>query len=252
EAPASVRQAVSLNYIKDQKISGGAEARNRLMDVARGEVWLFLDDDVVLEENFIEELLNAYERFPAAVGVSGVVTNYRPYSWPFQLWNAVFVRGPFQDQRQVVYLNAGRMREGEPVRVDRLGGGLMSFRAEAIRGFRFDPNLRGVSDGEDVDFCVRLGPQAILMMAPRARLVHNQSLSGRERSHWLQRDSRSQYYLYHRNWNHGVTNRIFFMWLNAGYALAAVFACARRLSPGPWRALKAGIRDGGAAALEPG
>lgn len=243
DAPASAREVVSLKYINDPEISGTAEARNRSMDAATGDVWLFLDDDVVLEPDFIAELLRVYARYPRVAGVSGVVTNYTPYPWPFRLWNSVFVRGPFQDQRQVVYRKANRMRRAEPIRVDRLGGGLMSFRADAVRKLRFDRNLRGVSDGEDVDFCARLGRRAILMMTPKARLVHNQSPSGREQNHWLQRESRSQHYLYRRNWKHGLMNRVCFLWLNIGFMLVAIPASARRGSVEPWRALRAGIRD---------
>lgn len=242
ECAAAVRSAVKLSYIHDPHVSGGAEARNRAMEIAGADIWLFLDDDVVLEEDFIKELLLIYAAYPA-VGVSGVVTNYLPSPWDFRLWNAVFVRGPFADRRQLVYQKANRIKSGHPIRVDRLGGGLMSFRADAVRGLRFDPNLRGVSDGEDVEFCARLGPHAILMMAPRARLVHNQSPSGREQAHWLRRDSRSQHYLYQRNWRRGVKNRACFLWLNIGYALAAALSSAHRRSAEPWRALRAGIRD---------
>ncbi|MGH9438265.1 MAG: glycosyltransferase family 2 protein [Terriglobia bacterium] len=243
EAPSSARTAVKLTYITDPTISGGAAARNRAMDTASGDVWLFLDDDVVLEADFIKELLSVYAQYPGIAGASGVITNYKPYPWPFRLWDTIFVRGPFADDRQTMYQKAGHMRHVKPVRVDRLGGGLMSFRAEAIRGLRFDGNLRGVSDGEDVDFCARLGSQAILMITPRARLVHNHSPAGRERDHWLRRVSRSQHYLYRRNWNHGSINRISFLWLNTGYALIATLASVRRLSWEPWRALRAGIRD---------
>src|SRR6516225_2305663 len=98
-----------LKYVHDQTISGAAAARNRAMTIADGDIWLFLDDDVYLEPDFIEHLLRA----------------------------------------------------SHPIRVHRLGGGLMSFRAEFVRDERFDENLdrslSGVSDGEDVDFCWRLG-----------------------------------------------------------------------------------------------
>lgn len=243
ETAAPARQPVDLNYIQDSAISGLTEARNRAIGVARGDIWLFLDDDVVLEPDFIKELMNVYQRYPHVAGVSGVVTNYTPYSWPFRLWSTVFLRGPFQDPRQAIYWKANRMRWDEPVRVDRFTGALMSFRADVILGLRFDNNLRGVSDGEDVDFCASLGPYAVLMMAPRARLVHNQSPSGREQSHWLRRHARSKHYLYRRNWQRGFRNRGCFIWLNIGYTLAAAFASARRHSAEPWRAMLAGIRD---------
>ena len=244
QASPQVQEMVRLCYTLDPGIPGGAVARNRAMDLAEGEIWLFLDDDVILEPDFLRQILAVYVRYPQAVGVSGVVTNYQLPPFSLRLWNRVFARGPFHDDRQPVYWRANRGWTGDPVRVTRLGAGLMSFRAQAIRKLRFDESLRGVSDGEDVDFCTRMGPDAILMTTPRARLVHNQSHSGREQSHWLRRKARAEYYLYGRNWSRGIKNRFCFCRLNAGYALVASWACLRRRSLGPWRSLLAGIREG--------
>ncbi|HEY6270844.1 MAG TPA: glycosyltransferase [Terriglobales bacterium] len=241
--PPQVRDLLKVDYIRDEGISGLASARNRAMQLANQELWLFLDDDVVLEPEFIKELAAVYEARAGVAGISGVVTNYPSPPRLFRMWNALFVRGPLRDDRQAVYWKADRLRNAAPVRVSRLGGGLMSFRAQAIRGLKFDESLRGVSDGEDVDFCARLGPEAILMIAPRARLVHNQSLSGREQDYWLRRSARGLCYLYWKNWDHGVRNRLCFAWLNAGYALVATWGSLRRFSLQPWRALLSGVRE---------
>src|ERR1700690_2111582 len=72
--------SVRLNYIHDPSIAGGAVARNVAMDRAAGEIFLFLDDDVQMEEKFVEELLATYTSHPDISGVSGVVTNYQPPS----------------------------------------------------------------------------------------------------------------------------------------------------------------------------
>src|ERR1043165_2442489 len=54
------RSTIQLEYVRDTKISGGAVARNRAMAIAKGSIWLFLDDDVELEPDFIEQILNTY------------------------------------------------------------------------------------------------------------------------------------------------------------------------------------------------
>ncbi len=248
DEPRVVRETLKLDYVRDTTISGLAVARNRAMEIAFGDIWLFLDDDVILEPDFLQQLLGAYASHPEAVGISGVVTNYTRPPRLSRLWNTIFLRGPFFDDRQPVYWQADRLRNSGPVRVSRLGGGLMSFRSEAIRGKKFDENLRGVSDGEDADFCAHLGTEALLLITPKARLVHNQSPSGRERAHWLARHARGLTYLYRRNWRHGVKNRLCFMWLNVGYALTATLAGLRRASLEPWRSLLAGLREGAHAA----
>jgi GT2 family glycosyltransferase len=235
---------ISLRYIYDPKIPGGAVARNRAMEVASSDVWLFLDDDVELEPRFVEELLKLYVNRASATGVSGVVTNYPIPPFFARFWAAIFRRGPFHDERQQIYWQANSLRESDPIRVNKFGGGLMSFRASAIRHVRFDENLRGVSDGEDVDFCARLDRGAELWMTPKARLIHKESTAGRRRDHWLRRDARSAYFHYWKNWNRGIKNRLCFLWLNAGYGLVATLGCLRAGSLRPWQAALEGAREG--------
>ena len=243
-APQGTRDRIRLNYVYDPSITGGAQARNRAMQIADCDVWLFLDDDVCLEPDFIAALLAAYHRFPTAAGISGIVTNYGFPPRAALAWRNLFVRGPFHDDRQPVYWNASRLRASDPVAVSRFGGGLMSFRADAIRGIQFDENLSGVSDGEDVDFCAHLKPRSLLLITPKARLVHNQSPTGRSQKHWTSREAKSNHYLYHRNWRSGVFNRLCFCWLNLGYGIVAAFASLRRGSLEPCRDLLEGMREG--------
>ncbi len=244
EASSAVRKRIQLCYILDAAITSLTAARNRGAERAQGDIWLFLDDDVFLEASFVEEVLAVYQRYPRASGVSGIVSNYRRPPIAFRLWASVFARGPFHDERQPIYRRADRLRNAEPIAVRKLGGGLMSFRAGAIRGSRFDENLRGVSDGEDVDFCARLGPDALLVIAPRARLVHKMSPIGRTQDHWVRRFAQANFYLYHRNWKTGLRNRLSFAWLNAGLALVAAIASFKQGSPAPLRALIKGVREG--------
>ena len=83
--------------------------------------------------------------------------------------------GPFRDERQRVYRDAGRLLDARPIRVRQLGGGLMSFRASKIRNQLFDTNLTGACPGEDIEFCAGLPREWVLRIAPKARLIHNRS-----------------------------------------------------------------------------
>ena len=223
----------NLNYIHDTRISGGAMARNRAMKVADGDVWLFLDDDVTLEKDFVEQLLAVYRDYPEASGVSGIITNYPRPSLAFRLWTGLFMRGPFHDERQPIYWRAESLRGAPPFPVTKFTGALMSFRVDTVRGKFFDENLHGVSDGEDVDFCAQLGPGAQLLIAPGARLEHHQSPAGRLRDHWLRRSARGNIFLYRKNWDEGIFNRCCYLWLMAGYSAVALVASLRRFSLDP-------------------
>lgn len=240
---------IRLDYIRDTSLNGAAAARNRAMESATGDVWLFLDDDVVLEPEFIERLLEAYRNYPQAGGMSGIITNYRPSPLPQRVWTAVFSLGPFRDERQPIYWAADQLRNGEPHPVRQFTGALMSFRASTIGEMRFDTNHPGAL-AEDTDFCWRLPAGTQLLLTPRARLVHNRSPNGRPRDHWLRAHAQGFYYLYERNLKHGIRNRICFAWLNVGYAIALGATCAKRRSLEGWRALRAG-RSAGKAYANP-
>lgn len=230
-------ESVRLDYLWNPQITGGAAARNAAIERARGEILLFIDDDVTLYADFIERLAAAYEELPEATGISGVPDNYAPPGKFFYYWSRVFTRGPFWNDRFPVFWNAHRMRE--PVRVSQMSGGMMSFKRASINGTRFDVNLRGVSDGEDVDFCVRL--KGTYFIDPRCRLTHHLSSTGREKDHWTRRHARAYTYLYLHNWRR---HKLAYTWLTVGWLFAALLGCASRKSLAPLRAMRAGRAEG--------
>jgi GT2 family glycosyltransferase len=235
---------VRLKYILDPGIASLAKARNVALDQNQCEVFLFIDDDVELEPDFIEKLLEGYEEDAEVTGISGIITNYTPRAFTSRAWQWMFVRGPFQDERQYYYQQAERLRDAGRIAVSRFGGGLMSFRCERTNGLRFNENLRGASEGEDVDFCLHLPAGARLEMDPRARLVHKVSPTARKSEHWIGSLVRGNCYLYYRNWRHGWRNRIAFAWLVCGYTVLALIASAKDRSLAPWQAFTAAVRYG--------
>ena len=198
-----------LKYIYNPQITGASQARNEGMKQATGDIWLFLDDDVLLEPDFIEQILRAYD--PGVTGVSGIVTNYSAPPIFRRLWELVFEVGPFRDDRQSVYRKAETLRNAGPARVRQFGAGLMSFRANALRGLWFDESLQGASFGEDIDFCARLPRNSILLITPQARLFHKRSPEGRSPVHWLDLHAQGSHYMRQRHWRLGFWNNV--LWL---------------------------------------
>jgi glycosyltransferase involved in cell wall biosynthesis len=234
--------SIPLTCIHDPSLSGASVARNVAMDHARGDIWLFLDDDVLLEPQFIEEILKAYNT--SVTGVSGIIMNYLTPPLKQRLWETVFQIGPFHDDRQGIYRDAVRLRDSSPIRVRQFTGGLMSFRAATARHYRFDSNLTGASPGEDIDFCARLPKGNILLLSPRARLIHNRSPASRDSTHWISVDAQVASYMHERHWKAGLWNNLCYEWLNAGYAIAAAVSSLKKRSAVPWKVWREGIRRG--------
>jgi GT2 family glycosyltransferase len=212
------------------------------MDQATGDIWLFLDDDVILDDDYVEQILKAYS--PEVSGVSGIITNYSVPPLTRRVFETVFVRGAFHDDRQPVYWHAERLRFSRPVRVKQFGCGVMTFRANVIRSLRFDPRLTGCSLAEDIDFCARLPHGSVLLIAPAARLVHKRSAVGRATAHWLDSHAQSSTYMRLRNWNRGLRDDIAFAWLQVGYTVMALIGSLKRGSLEPFRAWKEGRNRG--------
>lgn len=242
-APAAIREKTALCYIHDGGIAGAAAARNRGIEAASGGILLFLDDDVRLESDFLEQISETYRRYPEAAGVSGVFTNYsRPSAW-FRLWSRLFVGGPFHDERQPIYWSAERLRHADPIRVRKFTGALMSFKAEAIQHARFDERVRRTS-AEDLDFCLQLEGGSVLLVNPRARLEHRHGAEGRSREHWIYTDVERASYVFWKHWRRNSTNWLWFGWMLSGYALAGLIHALRRSSLTAWRGIVRGVADG--------
>lgn len=240
-------------YLHEPRLSGGAAARNRAMELARGTIWLFLDDDVELRQDFTAALLAAYRRYPRALGMAGLITNYPRPPWRERGWNAVFRHGLFRDDRQPLYWRAARLRNPEPLPVSRFSGSAMSFRAAAVGTLRFDARLTGVSNGEDVAFCLALtGGGPGLFIAPAARLCHLRDPCGRSQEHWVRQTARDAWFLY---WNQGRgaarpawLQRWRLAWLDFGLALGAAASAVHHRSRITLSARQEGKREAWAIA----
>lgn len=249
---AGCRVCPQFIYSYEPMATGASSARNSGIDQSHGDILMFFDDDVILERDYVEQILLAYERDPGLGGVSGVVVNYPRPPLGQRFTRRLFWTGPFHDERQPIYWNADRLQAADPIRVRKFGSGVMTLRRDVLKHHRFDANLKGVPPGEDVDLCCRLGTDCRLVIAPRARLLHKRTSTNRAAEHWLKQDALANYYLYLRNWRHGLKNRLCFAWLNFGYSVLAIAGVMKRRSLQPWRAVRSGIKQAQEAASDSG
>lgn len=239
--PAERAGMIELCYILDPSIRGVATARNRAMEIASGDIWLFLDDDVRLARDFVEELISLYEKRPDIGGIAGLITNYSRPPWGYRAWSWVFERGPFNDERQPIYWNADGLPNDGPIVVRKFTGCAMSFRASVLGDVRFDQKFPWAL-AEDIDLCARLRG-VTLVIAPRTRVAHLRSPLNRARDHWIRAHALTAYYMYRRNWAHGIVNKICFRWLQVGECIVVAMSCAKQRSMDPWRALRTGVQQ---------
>lgn len=177
------RQGMACHYFKKAQ-PGLVASRNLGIDQAKGDIILFLDDDVLLEPDYLAALMAVYEA-DVTGKVGGVEGALRQEYAPGVL---AFLRFFWLDGKKPgVILPSGcgvLTRQGDfdqPIAVEWLSGCDMSYRREVFADLRFDGRLSevGYAWADDRDFSFRVSKRWQLIATPAARLVHRKEPSGR-------------------------------------------------------------------------
>lgn len=163
---------VNLIYLYDQ--SGLTHGRNIGVQKATGEIILFLDDDVILEKDYVKEIVNVFKE-DTKKEIGGVMgTNskaHRPRFLSRMVHSLFFL---------VMDDGNGKIRpSGMPTfcyfnnsvtDVEVLTGYEMNYRREVFDYYQFDENLTGYCWNEDIDFSYRVSKRYRLVFNPFAKL----------------------------------------------------------------------------------
>jgi glycosyltransferase involved in cell wall biosynthesis len=145
--------APKLVYLHEPKVRGLIEAKQRGVEVAKGDIISFLEDDVVLHPRYFENVASIFASDQKILGCCGVMSNQKSgliYEYLFRL----FHRGIFYDAR----LNAGKIRDcngnGVLIASRFLSGGISCYRKKVFESVKFD-TLNDFFMLEDIDFSTR-------------------------------------------------------------------------------------------------
>lgn len=164
---------------------GLTASRNAGIAMATGDILFFLDDDVELFPDYVEEILRAYTlpNGPTVMGVGGIIANIEPVTSIHRARHYFDVMFLVSGTQEGKVLRSGFSTDygttGRPLSdiscVDFLPGGVSSFRREVFESFAFSENYEGYGMGEDKDFSYRVSRKYRLVVNPRARLNHYES-----------------------------------------------------------------------------
>ena len=166
----------------------------------------FLDDDIVLESRYFEELLYTYEKYPEALGVGGYINNevvwkklnpsQRPTDKEFAYDGWIRSDGSrfvlrkrlgldtklppayfpnFAHGRSVSFLPPS----GKIYEVEQLMGGVASYPKNVLDDQKFSEYFEGYGLYEDADYTLRLSNRGKLYVNTAAQLAHHHEASGR-------------------------------------------------------------------------
>ena len=233
-----------LIYIYDPCIRGLVDAKRVGVSTAVGDVVCFLEDDVVLEPDYVAQMEHAFVAHPAMMGCCGVMANLPELPSNYVMFFHLFHRGIFHDSRVGVHGHLTGMDDGLiPSRY--LSGGTSAFRKSVFGQVPFDL-ANGFFMLEDIDFSMRavaaFGDR--FYIHPGARLAHymspvNRAVLGNKYKRKLR-----EFLVFYKKHGTGVAQLAALIWLLIGLWAEAMLTSLQVRNPGPLAGYFRGVWDG--------
>ena len=182
EATIFSEKQIYLKYIKNGAFNSATIARNIGVDHSHGNFLLFLDDDVILENRFIEFILDVFVKYPNALGVQGKIIN-KNVNIMYDYIRRIFFLSHSQKNLNKL-LPSMQDVYADPltkiVNCQWLMSGCTCYRKEIIQSFKFDENLYKYCSGDDADLSYRIYKEHpnTLYQTPFARLIQKFPMLG--------------------------------------------------------------------------
>ena len=209
---------VDLLYVQNKKERSLTISRNIGIAHCLGDVIVFLDNDVILDKNYIAEVLRAYREIPDAVGVQGIIPSLATKQRRHNTLNRLCFSFHTEKKRCRILPSASNTypyEVDEVIECQWLSGGNSSYKREILQNFKFDENLKKYAFKEDMDLSYRVFKQypGSLYMTPYAKLIHNEPDTGRisnkERIYMQQVYT---FYFFYKNIDQTLKNKLIFYW----------------------------------------
>jgi glucosyl-dolichyl phosphate glucuronosyltransferase len=235
---------LNLIYIHDTKIAGLVEAKFYATAMAKGDIVAFLEDDVILEPEYIEQIEKGFNDDPQMLGCSGIITNPLKQPPAYNFIFHLFHRGIFRDKRLEVYGEYSGWSH-PLVRSDKISGGLSAWRREVFEAVKFDSS-NGYFMLEDIDFSTRVAKKfgQRLYINPNARLEHHWSPVNRDGLAVKQQRKIIESFTFYKRRKSWAGATLSMTWLLVGLFFEAIFKSFLAKSAAPVSSYFKGISQG--------
>jgi len=235
---------IQLIYVHDNCISGLVEAKQVGANAANGSIICFLEDDVILELEYLKEIERGFEDHPPMIGCCGVISNLPSHPFGYEFIFHFFHRGIFKDHRVGLSFQLNAHKHAL-ISSNMLSGGLSAWRREVFAVIPFDVK-NGFHMLEDIDFSTRVAAHygQRLYINPNARLAHYSSPLNREVLGTRQRRKLIEYILFFKKRRLQPWATFAFFWLLVGLFFEVIFQAITLRSFDVLCGFFSGIREG--------
>lgn len=179
------KYGIAIKYIK-QESGGLATARNLGNEYATGDIVFNLEDDIILDRDFVKEIVEVFKKDErgeiGGVGGIQISLNDKHYNKIRELLYTIFGLFFFRD-----FIRKGSVTiSGHHARLPRKFSYVewlynAAYRKEVVKRFKYDENLERTSSFayyDDLDFSYTVSRTYKLVLNPRAKYVHLSSFTG--------------------------------------------------------------------------
>jgi len=235
QAGCSAKNVKLKYYWKDRGLQGLTISRNIGVRMTEGEIIVFLDDDVVLDPEYLSEIVHVFtdDVNSEIGGVGGYIID--AYTIKQHSISRIFFTGWKREGKciQLTPMGALVVRPiTERSEVESLSGCNMCYRRSVFTEYEFDEGLYNYALGEDVDFSYRVGKKYKLIIEPKAKLRHEESSTARLKGYQLGKmQTANRRYQYYKNLPQGLWPWFRLQWALFGVVLINIVNSGKR----PWK-----------------
>jgi len=204
-----------LIYIYNKNINGLVEAKNHSLQYNESDLICFLEDDEVLEVDFLEKIILGFNSNPKMNGCCGVITNPPNKNYYYEFFFHLFHIGLYRDIRVGVF---GYDTQQESFIIsDKISGGLSVWKNKIFSKLVFDLK-NNLHFTEDIDFSSRVFaafPDSLFINTD-ARLAHYFSKSNRFNTFERYSKKIIEYIIYYKKRKNYPFSIIHLFWLLVG------------------------------------
>lgn len=164
-----------------ENIAGISRARNVGAKNTSSELIFFVDDDVILAPNYIEELMRVFLSDPEKKigGADGHFNRYEPKGFKKMFWPVFAFYSSNFDGAMLASGFFQKVNTPDHPVTTQIVYGVAGWRKEVFAGDLFDEiNFPGYSIGEDAEFAYRVSKKFTLVHTPFARFEHRPASNG--------------------------------------------------------------------------